>query len=68
MMKDFVATVLFIHCMVTLALNWHLSIGFMLFVSCLGGTMAILGTYLAVFLQQKRLIDEIKTIESTDKK
>lgn len=68
MMKDFVGTVLFLHSLVALILNRRLSLGFMLFVGCLGCTMGILGTYLAVFLQQKRLIEEIKTIESADLK
>jgi len=57
MMKDYIGTALFLHSITALILNRVLSLSFMAFVGILGVLMAVLGTYLAVFLQQKRLVD-----------
>lgn len=62
------ATVLTLHFMFSLLVNLRLTLGYTLFVVLLGLIAGVLGGYGAVLREQKRLIDEIQSIEAADRR
>lgn len=62
------ATAITIHFLFSLAVNLKLSLGYLLFVGVAGLIGGVLGSYGAVLREQKKLIDEIQTIEGADRK
>lgn len=67
-MKDFVATAITIHFLFSLSVNLRASLAYLLFMGTLGVVGAALGSYAAVLREQKKLIEEIRTIEGADRK
>ncbi len=67
LIKDFVATVLFLHTLLSLLVNLRLDLNYLIFIAVLGAFVSVLGNYGAIFREQKRLIDEIRNIESADR-
>lgn len=62
LIKDYIATALFLHTLLALLINLHLELNYIIFIFILGAFVGVLGNYGAIFREQKRLIDEIRTI------
>lgn len=56
------------HLLFSLAINLRMSFGYLLFIILLGVIGGALGSYGAVMREQKKLIDEIQSIEGADRK
>ncbi len=56
------------HLLFSLAINLRMSFGYLLFIILLGVIGGVLGSYGAVMREQKKLIDEIQSIEGADRK
>jgi hypothetical protein len=67
LIKDFIATALFLHTLISIIVNLKIDFNYTLFVLILGSFVGVLGNYGAIFREQKRLIDEIRNIESADR-
>jgi hypothetical protein len=57
-----------LHLLFSLAINLRMSFGYLLFIILLGVIGGALGSYGAVMREQKKLIDEIQSIEGADRK
>lgn len=62
LVKDLMSTALAFHTLICLTVNLYLTIGFLIYVAILGFVMVLLGNYGAIFREQKKLIDEIRSI------
>lgn len=56
------------HLLFSLAVNLRMSFGYFLFIILLGVIGGAFGSYGAVMREQKKLIDEIQSIEGADRK
>jgi hypothetical protein len=57
LIKDFIATALILHTVLSIIINLRLDFNYALFVFALGTIVGVLGNYGAIFREQKRLID-----------
>jgi hypothetical protein len=68
LVKDCYFTVLLLHSVFGFIQNQRLEFGYLLFVVVVGYLAASSAQYMAMMLEQKKLIDEINQIESEDRK
>lgn len=63
LVKDLMATALTLHSIIGLLFNLSFTLGYAIYILVLGAVMILLGGYGAIFREQKKLIDEIRSIE-----
>lgn len=65
--RDLIATTTVLHTLSVLIVQNRIGFSFLLFIVVLTGVTSFLGRYGAIFREQKKLIDEIRTIENADR-
>jgi hypothetical protein len=63
LVKDLMATALTLHSIFCFLLSFNLTLGYAIYIIVLAVVMIFLGGYGAIFREQKKLIDEIRSIE-----
>lgn len=67
LVKDYIATALFLHTILSMFINMEFTFSFGIFICFLAIIIGVLGNYVAIFREQKKLIDEIRKIETSDR-
>lgn len=65
--RDLISTTTVLHTITVLIVQNRIGFTFLLFMVLLTGVTSFLGSYGAIFREQKKLIDEIRSIEKADR-